>query len=240
MPRVVLLRERSGTPDLYEDALQRAGFQAESIAVLEYRFVNGDPLRASLSDTRFGVLALTSPRAADALARIGLPEGWAGRTAWVVGEETARRAAALGLRPRGAESGSAEALVARLAQHPPEMPVLFVCGNRRRAALPNGLRAHGIAFEEVVAYETALRSPPLLSGQAPSVIVFFSPSGVEAAQADPDFPWTARRIAIGPTTASALAGAGHPAHAVAAVPTPAGVAVAVRGAELPSPGSGNA
>ena len=237
MRRIVLLRSRAEEDDPYERALRTAGFEAESIPVLRFRFVNLEGLRAALEDRRFGAVVLTSPRAASALERAGLPPGWRGGVAWTVGAETAQRAESLGLRARGDSAGSAEVLAERIVASGPSAPLLFVCGRRRRPVLPERLESEGVAFQEMVAYETELLCPPLLQIE-PHAVGFFSPSGVEAAQADAGFPWAARRIAIGPTTAEALAAAGRPAHATAATPTPGAFAQAVQRATAPpSPGA---
>ena len=238
MRRIVLLRASSGSGDPYEKALQEAGFQAESVPVLRFQFVNAQALRDALAESRFEALVLTSPRAAEAIGRVGLPQQWKEGAAWTVGEETARRARLLGLQPEGQQAGSAEALAERIARSMPSGPLLFVCGDRRRDALPTVLNAQGIEVEEVVAYETHLRPPPLAPGPAPFAVGFFSPSGVEAAQHADAFPWRARRVAIGPATADALMAAGHPAHAVATAPEPAAFVRAVAAATAPpSPGA---
>jgi uroporphyrinogen-III synthase len=226
--RVVLLRERSGTPDPYEAALRARGLDPVCVPVLRYTFENAPRLRAAVTDERLGDLVLTSPRAVEALARLGLRRGWAGRSAWTVGAETARRARRLGLSTRGESAGSAERLGAEIRAARPERDLLFVCGDRRRDVLPDELRAGGLGFREIEAYRTHLRPPPILTGEAPRVIGFFSPSGVEAALSDAAFPWHARRIAIGPTTAAALDEAGYPAGATAEQPTPESCASAAR------------
>lgn len=225
MRRIVLLRSPSGADDPYERALAEQGWQAESVPVLQYTFVNADHLREALASERFGALALTSPRAAEAVRRVGLPDRWKGKTAWVVGAETAARARALGLGPEAEDAGTAERLGERVGAE--TSPVLFICGNRRRSALPDALKHRGIGFAEVAAYRTDLRAPPLLTGPPPAALGFFSPSGVEAAQADAGFLWNSARIAIGPTTAAALAEAGQAAHAVSREPTPEGFAAAL-------------
>ena len=226
MRRIVLLREGSGPDDPYERALRAVGLEAESVPVLQFQFVNAGALREALLSGRYGHLVLTSPRALDAIERVGLPQRWVGETAWTVGEETARRAARLGLRPRGEQAGSAAALALRVALDA-RPPLLFVCGDRRREELPSALRERSIAVDEIVAYETHLRPPPLLSGPVPYAVGFFSPSGVDAALRDDAFPWhVCCRVAIGLTTARALANAGRPPHAAASAPTPEAFAAA--------------
>jgi uroporphyrinogen-III synthase len=66
---------------------------------------------------------------------------------------------------------------------------------------------------------------------APDWVVFFSPSGVKAAQNARGIEWDrVRKAAIGPTTAEALAEAGWTAAAVARAPEPVALAGALRSA----------
>lgn len=95
-------------------------------------------------------LVLTSENAAAAL-----PQDWplAGRTAWCVGETTARAAAGRGLRPRVA-AGTAEALVEVIAAGLPRgARLLYLRGRHRSADVAEALARHGVAVEEAEIYD---------------------------------------------------------------------------------------
>ncbi len=240
-PLVLLLRSASD-PDPYVQALDEAGYEATCEPVLHFKFVHQEALAGRLAHPhRYGGLICTSPRAAEALADAlrWLPDqvaAWQARPAYAVGPRTAEVLREIGFDPEGADSGTAEALAARIAQaervegEPAEAPLLFLAGNRRRDVLPRALDAAGITFEEQCAYETHVRTDLDLSAErAPQWAVFFSPSGIEAARQATGIDWRAvRTAAIGPTTAGALEEAGWTAEAVAAQPTPEALAAALR------------
>ncbi len=230
-PLVCLLRDPA-VPDPFVQALEAAGWRAACLPVLRFDFVNRAALRAALRQPdAYGGLVLTSPRAAEALARAGrLPASWTTRPAFAVGPRTADAARALGLRTEGEEAGAADALAERITRQAFEAPLLFLCGDRRRDDLPQRLRAAGTPFYELCVYRTHLRRDLDFGALgALAWVVFFSPSGVEAArQAAGPALEAARKAAIGPTTAEALQAAGWTAAAVAAAPTPEALAAALR------------
>jgi uroporphyrinogen-III synthase len=252
-PLVLLLRSRDegGDEDRYERALRERGFRATCRPVLRFAFAGdddfgGDDAGAALRHPdRWAGLVLTSPRAAQALEEMlrWLPDqvaAWEAKPAFAVGPKTAAELRAGGLAPTGEESGDAEALGSVIAKNvrsneeaAAERPLLFLCGNRRREALPNRLRAEEVPFEERVVYETHLRTGPWLTSDGsdeafPEWAVFFSPSGVEAVQQSNEAGWAAvRTAALGSTTAAALREAGWPPAAVAQVPSPDALAEAL-------------
>ncbi|MDX1545967.1 MAG: uroporphyrinogen-III synthase [Rhodothermales bacterium] len=232
-PLVCLLRTGvEGDP--YQAALEAAGYRVVSQPVLTFRWVDPEALSAALGAShRWGGLILTSPRAAEALARVWTDahaRAWRGRTVFAVGPRTADGARALGLAPEGEEAGEAHALAERIAGRPFAAPLLFLCGDRRRDELPRALAAAGIAVREQVVYETRLRTGFALDPW-PDWLVFFSPSGVEAVQQNVLIdPRRARCAAIGPTTAAALRAAGWPPAAVAPAPTPEGLVTSLQAA----------
>ena len=157
----------------------------------------------------------------------------------------------------GEGSGSAAALVPEVAAAwqrsaiPPgasvPAPVLFICGDKRLDALPSGLAAAGVPCDEVVAYATAPLSPAdtaarwrvlfddAASHPPPSALVFFSPSGVDAAFAgglpllcgdSSDAP-RLLIVALGASTAAALSARGVAVHAIAPTPDGKGVIAAL-------------
>ena len=235
-PLVYLFRTPS-EPDPYEEALGEVGFRCRSIPVLDFAFVNGEALRGALAHPdRYAGLVLTSPRAAEALAE-ALPwlpnqtSAWTAKPAFAVGPRTSEALRRLGFQPAGEEAGNAEALADVLEGHMTkgEAPLLFLCGNRRRETLPKRLERAGIAFEELVVYQTLTQVDLDLPEEAPDWAVFFSPSGVEAVGRTSAYLGrpSVRVAAIGPATAEALRGAGRAADVVAEAPTPEALAKAL-------------
>lgn len=80
--------------------------------------------------------------------------------------------------------------------------VLFFCGNRRRAELPQQLAAAKIAVREVVVYETRNLTHPIT--RAYDGILFFSPSAVESFFSQHQLPVYSIVFAIGTTTEAAV------------------------------------
>jgi uroporphyrinogen-III synthase len=229
-PLVVLLRASEGS-DPYALALARAGFETAFRPVLRYTFINGEALVRRLEHPDlYESLVLTSPRAVAAIAARGGPRSWTGSTVYAVGPATAAAASDLGLSVRGQEAHDGASLADVILQDERQGPVLFLCGNRRRDVLPRALRKAGVDVEELVVYRTDI-APPERPPDDAKWAVFFSPSGVEAALASPDFPWNSlRTAAIGPATAEALHLSNHPPSAVASEPSPEGLVAALAGA----------
>lgn len=229
-PEVILLRSASA-PDPYLQALADAGRRAECRPVLAFSFSADAALGQHLERAdHYSGLVATSPRAARAVRRVfddasALHAAWAGRPVYVVGPKTASRFDDLGFQARGAETGDAAQLTAFIADDAPGGCLLFLSGSRRRDTLPDGLRAADVAFDELVVYETRLRSDLRLPPPSPRRwLVFFSPSGVEAVQRAEAGPLSGYSCAaIGPTTAGALRDAGVEGVAVAQTPSPDGV-----------------
>lgn len=233
-PRVVLLRS-ADDPDPYVAALEERGFAAACVPVLRFAFPRQDALQARLrASTLYAGLVVTSPRAVRALGaalegRSSLRASWTEKSAYAVGPKTARELQDAGFTPRGEEAGSADALVAHLASEWEGGRLLFLSGNRRRDTLPDGLRQHGIPFDEQEVYETNVETdlalpPPDDNG---TWLAFFSPSGLKAVTASGIAVGAYRLAAIGPTTAAALRAAGHSVGATAPTPGPEPLADAI-------------
>jgi len=224
---VVLLRERVAE-DPFEAALRAEGFDVVFAPVLAFSLVNQEALKRRLLEAdRYGGMVLTSPRAVAALGAAAAETPSWPHPAYVVGPATARDARALGLETRGEDAGNAAALAERIIADRPDGALLFPCGNRRRDTIPALLGEAGIKVDEVVVYETMLEAPQLQMPE-PEWCVFFSPSGVLAADLAADYPWNrAKMAAIGPTTAAALRIRGIPCDAVASDPTPSALAAAL-------------
>ncbi len=237
-PDVILLRSAE-EPDPYLSAFEEAGLRAICEPVLAFAFPNQAALQDRLERRdHYDRLVATSPRVATALDRVfterdDLAQSWQGAPAYAVGPKTAARLRAVGLDPRGEEAGDAEALANRIVGDDPSAPLLFLCGNRRRDTLPEGLQVGGVPFEEVVVYETRARSPlEVPPPDGPTWLAFFSPSGLEAVGQTDSIELSEYRIAaIGPTTGGALEEAGHVVEAVAAKPSPDGLVSAIQAAE---------
>jgi uroporphyrinogen-III synthase len=151
----------------------------------------------------------------------------------VVGAATARAAPNAGLavafqpsEPRGAVLG-AELPVASGDR------VLLLRSDIARPELPAALKARGALVDEVVVYHTAPRTEPALeiaeqlaAGRLHAVVLS-SPSSVRgllaACGTDPKLYVNTRLVAIGPTTAAAIAEAGLSLAAQAAEPSDQGL-----------------
>jgi uroporphyrinogen-III synthase len=237
-PDVILLRSPED-PDPYVGAFEEVGFRAVCTPVLTFDFPNEGPLRERLrTPERYEGVVATSPRVGWALHRVFDDDGtthtqWEGRPAYAVGPKTADELRALSFEVRGETAGTAADLADEIASADPETPLLFLCGNRRRDDLPDGLRSAGVAFEELVVYETRTRTDLSLPPPAEATwLAFFSPSGVEAVRGADTGPLEEYRCAaIGPTTASTLEEYGLTPAAVASSPTPQGLVDAILGAQ---------
>jgi uroporphyrinogen-III synthase len=224
---VFLLRTEAVSEDPFAAVLRAAGYRTFVLGVQEVIWVEPELLRQTLAHPEaYGGLILTSPRSVEAVRRLGESvEAWCRHPVYAVGPRTAEAARALGLRPRGQESGTGISLARFIAMQPrPLHPLLFLCGARRREELPMLLRQHGVPLEERVVYDTrpaALFLPP--EAPAPEWVVVFSPSVWESARRLP-IDWQRVRVAaIGPTTAQALQQQQVCVDAVAATPTPEGL-----------------
>lgn len=233
---VLLLRSADDTtPDRYVDACRVVGLVAACAPVLAFTFPHQDDVRRALSRrARYAGLVVTSPRAVEAVRRgfdaaPDCRDAWADAPAFAVGAATAAAVREVGLVPRGHDAGSATELARVItASSLASERLLFLCGNRRRDALPDALRAAHVDVDEVEAYVTTPRTD-LTIPDGVTWLAFFSPSGIEAVRQS-DVDASAYRVAaIGPTTAAALRNAGIPVDAVAEVPRPDALAAAMKG-----------
>lgn len=238
---LVLLRFDDGPEDRYVRAFDEQGVRAVCEPALQFRFPHQEHLARRLrAASSYSALVLTSPRAGQAVHDVFDREGslrrlWASRPVFVVGPKTSDAVATIGLTPRGAEAGRASALVDHIStwwreDAHPQTPVLFLSGNRRRNTIPHGLAYAGIPVAEQEVYETVVRTDINVSADV-DWLVFFSPSGIEAAEVSGIDLQAYQLAAIGPTTAQALKGRGHPVAAVASSPTPSDLARAIRRAQ---------
>lgn len=240
-PNVVLFRS-CGDPDRYLRAFAEADLRAVCEPVLSFTFPNQPALASHLErQNHYSALIATSPRVARALGHVFderplLRTKWEGVPAYAVGPKTAASLRDVGLRPAGAEAGSAQALAQRIVGEEPDEPLLFLCGNRRRDQLPDRLTTANVAFDELIVYETDTRHDVTLPPPDRGIwLVFFSPSGIEAVEKSGCDSGTGlpgyRIAAIGPTTGGELAAAGYFVEAIASEPSPKGVVTAITGAD---------
>jgi len=229
----VLLLRSPDDPDPYVSAFAQLGLKARCEPVLRFEFPNQTRLQRHLRRSSvYDALIATSPRVGQALhkafrADSSLRELWHERPAYVVGPKTGAWLEKLGFQNRGQKAGSAETLARQIVSDAPDLDFLFLCGNRRRDALPDALRKGKVSFEELTVYETHPRSTlNLPSTTKTSWLVFFSPSGIEAVTNGSRLSGY-RLAAIGSTTAGALRKAGYVVEAVASEPTPDGLVTAV-------------
>lgn len=153
-------------------------------------------------------LILTSGTGAEAARQI-LADGVAlPDLAFCVGEQTARLAAAAGLRTVSAR-GDADALVALIAADPPPGLLLHLCGRETRGDVVERLQSMGIAATAATAYAQEPRPPSpeaaaLLAGNDPLIVPLFSPrSAVLFAALAPRAPL--HLAAISPAVAGSIA-----------------------------------
>jgi uroporphyrinogen-III synthase len=233
---ITLLRSPD-SPDAYLQAFDEAGLSATCEPVLSFTFPDQERLieRLESADVHGG-LVITSPRAVEALrqafdAEPGLKVLWEEKPVFVVGPKTASKVRDLDLTPQAQTAGDAEALVESIGaiwdEQSLRSPLLFLSGNRRRDALPNGLVRIGIPVTEHVVYKTHVRTD-LDIEDGTEWLVFFSPSGLESVEASRINATSYRRAAIGPTTGDALTGAGLTPDAVAERPTPSALVQAIQ------------
>jgi uroporphyrinogen-III synthase len=231
---ICLLRESEGESDLYMSTLASFGFETLFVPVLAFD-LHLDAASSALSARELSGLVITSQRAAAAVSQVltdELREHWSGRPLFTVGEKTARLIAKVLGRTPDLCAPSAEALSAEiLSQLSPAVPLLFLCGDKRLDHLPTELRSHGFMVNEVVVYSSKPQAPTAPADPTLEIswVVFFSPSGVRAATADPAPLWwrQSKIAAIGNTTAKELETAGIVVDAIAHAPSPDGLAQAL-------------
>lgn len=200
-PLCVLLREADNRGD-YAAAVSATGACAAHVRVLTFAPENVMALEAVVRSggAGYGGLLLSSPQGASQLLRAcvavgGAPASLVALPAWTVGAQTAGLLSSAGL--CAASAASAEELlplISPFARKGASLPLLYLTGSKRLETLPAGLRALGIAFEELLVYRTAALSPGEVdTGLAAAlrcsgglcehrrvVLVVFSPSGLDA------------------------------------------------------------
>jgi len=189
----------------------------------------------------YGAVAITSPRAAAALAgRLALrpepgdpvedpPPVWAGGAATADALGDVLGPVRTPAEPSAGGGAAADLALAMLGAKAAG-PILFPCGETHREELPAILRQRGLEVDEVVCYRSVLASESVAHAAAirGTVVVVASPSVADLlvracpTGSRPDL------LAVGPTTASSARASGWSPAAVASKPTAEAVAVAVR------------
>uniref|UniRef100_A0A3Q1LK40 Uroporphyrinogen III synthase n=1 Tax=Bos taurus TaxID=9913 RepID=A0A3Q1LK40_BOVIN len=170
-----------------------------------------------------------------------LKEKWNAKSVYVVGNATASLVNRIGLHTEGETCGNAEKLAEYIcSREPSALPLLFPCGTLKREILPKMLKDKGIPLESVTVYQTIPH--PGIQGNltsyytqqgVPASITFFSPSGLTHSlkhiqELSGDSIGQIKFVAIGPTTAQALAAQGLPVSCTAESPTPRALAAGIR------------
>jgi uroporphyrinogen-III synthase len=222
MKRVVLTTARESLAGL-ADALRALHLQVFEQPLIS--FLPPDDWSAFDQSVReidsFAAVALTSPRAAAALAA-RLPKTQCAVPTWTSGTTTAQ---ALGdamtavhvADSRGADEGAAEAVADAMLDAGVGSPVLFPCGNLRRDALVVRLEAAGVTVRPALCYRTVLGSPEKARNacDAGDVVVVGSPSVARLLAANVDQSNRPRLVALGRTTAMEAERSGWRPDAVA-------------------------
>jgi uroporphyrinogen-III synthase len=244
--RVLVTRPRPRAEELCA-LLEAEGAEVILAPLLEILAPQDDrPLRSAAQNlSRYAWVAFASPSAVEAFAEatqaVGTFAALKSSKIAVVGPKTARAARELGLPiTRQAETstgpGIYEAIRDLLA---PTDEVLLPAAEEGRPELEQALQAQGVRVLRVAAYRARKRAlDPIalanLEAAAPRLVLFASPRTAEAfldSAGDIGRRVLSRAavIAIGPTTANALAEMGVPVSAVADQPTSSAlVAAAVR------------
>lgn len=141
----------------------------------------------------------------------------------------------------GQQCGSAKDLGQHISSHHTvsKLPILFLCGDKRRNDIPLALTRHQQSFQELKVYESHPREDFKIPAQCewPFWVVFFSPSGIDVVRHSIENAVNelVETIAIGRTTNSALdkiaedtGNSSWRAVAVAETPNAQGVASVVR------------
>ncbi|XP_006867495.1 PREDICTED: uroporphyrinogen-III synthase [Chrysochloris asiatica] len=255
--KVLLLKdpkEDSCGQDPYIRELGLCGLEAALIPVLSFEFLSLSSFSEKLSCPEgYGGLIFTSARAVEAMEMClekdnkteawekSLKGKWNAKPVYVVGQATASLVRKIGLDTEGEKCGNAEKLAEFICSRtPPALPLLFPCGSLKGETLPRMLKNQGVPMESIVVYQKAPH--PEIQGNlesyfskqgVPASITFFSPSGLTYSlkpiqELSGDSVKQIKFVAIGPTTAQAMATQGLPVSCTAESPTPGALAEGIR------------
>lgn len=215
--------------------LDRLGHRVVDAPLLHFR----PPERWTDLDTaigglhRYRAIALTSPRAAVALARrlealghLSLPSHLA---VWAIGPATAAPLAGYATVRVAGTVGSADALRTAMLSAGEPGPVLYPCAEEVRSNFAQELREQGVRVDELIAYRAVLASEEQTArvlGEA-DVAIVGSHRVLERAAASTRSRRRPTLVCLGPATAATARRIGWPPGAVAEMPTTAGTLAAV-------------
>ncbi|XP_034254247.1 uroporphyrinogen-III synthase [Thrips palmi] len=241
-------KETAEDGDPYVNALRNVGLDADGLEVLSFQYVNQDLLREKVLDPKnYGGFIFTSPRGVVAVEQclkgteLGRNE-WSSVPAYVVGEGTGKVLwEKFEIPSVGQDSGSAQKLAHFIRKEHTDgnrKPLLFPSADLKRNALQEMLTEAGISVDVVTSYKTiphphleAILKEKFSSNEGrPDVLVFFSPSGVNAVLSHPSDLQQCKVVAIGPTTEAALKDRGMVVFATAENPSPTGLVEAIQAA----------
>ena len=248
---LVVLLGAPGTLAGLDLALERIGLQLVTYPLLAFdEPTDWTPVDAAIRRLGdYGCIAITSPRAATALAqRLRFHPVTPGRVpqVWATGQASAAPLRALGFDCQVTEGtshlvGAAKQLAQAMIRARVGGPVLFACGDRHRPDLVDGLERTGLAVDKVICYSTNTAHPGparQLLAEAGTVVIT-SPSAVEAMRtALGPMPCHVPVVTLGATTHAAAVDAGWPSVWTAEAPTPPAVAELIgrlTGADLHAP-----
>ncbi|KAG7173856.1 uroporphyrinogen-III synthase-like [Homarus americanus] len=244
MSTVWLFKSCEESNSQYISILTASGFSPVHVPVLSFQFCNQVPLKNALQipQNHSGII-FTSQRAVEAVAEIystlsvSCHHTWSEKKIFVIGEATGSAVQKLlKLSYTGQESGNAQQLAPIIIKETEafDKPLLYPCGNLGRDELPKLLVKHDRDFRALTVYETS-QHPQLKSviqklistGQLPTYMVFFSPSGVNFTLSilkslSVDITGV-KMVAIGPTTNTALVQQNIPVSGICPSPTPEGL-----------------
>ena len=215
--RVALAGSAEG-PSEIGARLEQLGARVVHERVIGFEELPADGLRERIGRLRPGdALCVTSREAARRLAGIDLPSGV---VVAAVGPASARALAAAGLTAQVVGAGGARELAEGLPLAPGAR-VCFPCAEDARDELEATLAARGVEVERVALYRTVQQGAARLHAGI-DARVYMSPSAVAAAwaleRASPER--SAPRLALGRTTAEALASLGAQAEPASPAPCP--------------------
>nr|XP_030687920.1 uroporphyrinogen-III synthase isoform X3 [Globicephala melas] len=215
--------------DPYIRELGLYGLEATLIPVLSFEFWSLPSFLEKLSHPEgYGGLIFTSPRAVEAVELC-------------LEKDNKTEVNKIGLHTEGENCGNAEKLAEYIcSRESSALPLLFPCGTLKREILPKMLKDKGIPVESLTVYQTIPH--PGIQGNLnsyysqqgiPASITFFSPSGLTHSlkhiqELSGDNIDQIKFVAIGPTTAHALAAQGLPVSCTAESPTPQALAAGIR------------
>jgi len=259
-PYVLLLKSNKVNDEYKTQIAKACHVDAASISVLDFAYTNLDKLAASMLKIKeYGGLMFTSARGVEAFSRAlrsidlhadeDLLSSIEDTKIYVVGRATesalmkVKSEHGVDLKCDGSKEGSAEKLAYYMAKLKDvcneTRPFLFICGNIAREAIPEILESNNILVESTCVYETVpdpnfdknLSTLLKVRGD-PTVIVFFSPSGIEFSLGVIQNAISAfdkvKIVAIGNTTASAFHEKGHKVDGISEMPTPEYLSICIK------------